>query len=288
MTRAEALLGLGNTQPSERWFLMAPRAGRREEIPLVSWTRRGKVWISPEMELKYAIEQGAVAASRCPDSCIICYQGDLEKLAREKLSARKIETLLGFDLYAFEHRGKEVGVIRSGIGAPMAALILERLIVRGLKRVVNAGIAGALQHEGFSPGDLVLCTKAVRNEGVSYHYQQPSRCVFADETLVRDLEHALEMRRIAYHKGPTISIDAPYRFTIKEALRLRREGVLTSDMEASAVFAVSRFRGVQAAALFIISDLLTEELEWNPQFHSKRITESFEVLLEVCAEALAK
>jgi uridine phosphorylase len=255
--------------------------------PIVSWTTKGKVWIDPKKELEYDIQQGA-PARRYPTSAIMCYQEPMISLAVNRFHARKTDRLLEADFYEFVHRGKRIGIIRSDVGAPTSALFLERIIVRGVKRVINAGIAGSLQYEGIHPGDLVLCTKAIRNEGTSYHYQRPSKYSYPSKSILKQIENVLRAEEIPYHKGPTISIDGPYQYTIKECLRLRREGVLTSDMEASAVFAIAKFREVKAGAIFTISDLATKDFEWDPQFHSKELTIGFGNLFKVCVEALAR
>jgi len=253
-------------------------------VPIVSWTTKGKVWIDPKRELE---RQGA-PLRRYTTSAIMCYQEDMIKLAIERLHARKVDGFLGSDFYEIVHKGKRIGIIRSGVGAPVAALILEQLIVRGVKRVISAGIAGSLQYEGIRPGDLVLCTRAVRNEGTSYHYQRPSKYSYPSKSISKLIESTLREDEIPYRKGPTISIDGPYQYTIKECMRLRKEGVLTSDMEASAVFAVAKFRKVKAASIFTISDLATKDFEWNPQFHSKKLKMGYRNLLKVCVEALAR
>jgi len=256
-------------------------------IPIISWTTKGRVWIDPKRELDYDIRQGS-PLKRYPTSAIMCYQGDMIKLAIGRFHARKVDGFLGSDFYEIVHKGKRIGIIRSGVGAPVAALILERLIVRGVKRVISAGIAGSLQYEGIRPGDLVLCTRAIRNEGTSYHYQRPSKYSYPSKSIIKRIECTLKDDGIPYHKGPTISIDGPYQYTIKECMRLRKEGVLTSDMEASAVFAVAKFRKVKAASIFTISDLATKDFEWNPQFHSKELKIGYRNLLRICVDALAR
>ena len=257
------------------------------KIPLTSWTTTGKVWIEPKRELEYSIQQGA-SVTKCSQSVIICYQRNLVNLAIEQFDARKIGSYIGCDYHDFVFEGKQIGIIQSGIGSPMATLILEGLIARGVKRIINAGTAGALQYKKILHGDLILCTKAIRNEGTSYHYRKPSKYSYPDEMLLKEIEDILRKEKIPYHKGPSITIDAPYQITVKEALRLRKEGVLTSEMEASAVFAVAKFRKISAAALFLVSDSATENFEWNPQFHSKQVISGFEKLLKVCVETLAR
>jgi len=256
------------------------------KIPITSWTTTGKVWIDPKKELEYDVQQGA-CVEKYSQSFILCYQRNLVDLAIEQFDARKIGSHLRCDYYEFVFKGEQIGIIQSGIGAPMAILILESLIARGIKRVINAGIAGTLQYKGILPGDLVLCTKAIRNEGTSYYYQKPSRYSYPDKLLLKAVEDALKKESVPYHKGPSITIDAPYQFTVEEATKLRKEGVLTSEMEASAVFAVADFRKISAAALFLVSDLATEDFEWNPQFHSREVQKGFVNMLKVCAESLA-
>lgn len=60
------------------------------------------------------------------------------------------------------------------------------------------------------------------------------------------------------------------------------EGVLTVEMEASAIFAVAKYRKVQAGAIFTISDYLAE-LEWKPKFHlaEKHLKKLFNVVKQI-------
>jgi nucleoside phosphorylase len=71
----------------------------------------------------------------------MCFQNDLVNLAVEQCHAKKADSLLGRIYYEFVFKGKRIGIIQSGIGAPVSALKLERLIVRGVERVLSAGIA---------------------------------------------------------------------------------------------------------------------------------------------------
>jgi uridine phosphorylase len=49
-------------------------------------------------------------------------------------------------------------------------------------------------------------------------------------------------------------MDAPYRETVEEVRYYQGEGVLTAEMEAAALFAVAKARGVELACAFVISD----------------------------------
>jgi uridine phosphorylase len=62
-----------------------------------------------------------------------------------------------------------VGVNCPGIGAPAAVAQLEVQAELGVERCVSIGTAGGFQADQ-EPGDAVLLTSAVRDEGTSYHY----------------------------------------------------------------------------------------------------------------------
>ena len=83
--------------------------------------------------------------------------------------------------------------------------------------------------------------------------------------------------------GTSWTTDAPYRETIKEIEHYKKEGVLTVDMEASAVFAVAQALNVDAGSIFTISDYLGER-ELKPYFHLT--DEHLQTLFKVAIETL--
>ena len=58
--------------------------------------------------------------------------------------------------------------------------------------------------------------------------------------------------------------------------------MLTVEMEAAAIFAVAKYRGVEAGAIFTVSDYLSEA-KWRPKFHltKEHLARIFEVAKEV-------
>jgi len=152
-----------------------------------------------------------------------------------------------------------------GFGAPCMALLVELLIAEGAKRFVVVGAAGTLT-ENLNIGDFVLCDRALRDEGLSFHYAPPAEYAYPDSQLQAGLEKQFKKRGHQYAVGPTWTTDALYRETKQEIEAYKNQGVLTVDMEASALFTLARFHGVQAAAIFAVSDHLHGE-EWHPSFH---------------------
>ena len=56
-------------------------------------------------------------------------------------------------------------------------------------------------------------------------------------------------------------------------------------MEAAALFAVAAVRGVEAAAAFVLSDLLGET-EWTPDFAAAHLDDQLQLLAQVGIDAI--
>jgi len=134
-------------------------------------------------------------------------------------------------------------------------------------------------------GDIVVCERAIRDEGTSHHYLPDEKYAFADSELTSDLCAAIERKGILFRKGTSWTTDAVYRETIEELQEYRREGVLTVEMEASALFAVGAFRGVNVSSVFAISDILTEE-GWNQGYHSEEKNDGLKQIFEIALETI--
>lgn len=156
----------------------------------------------------------------------------------------------------------------NGPGAPFAVIVLEELAALGVRRVVLVGMAGSLR-TALRAGSFVVCDRALRDEGTSHHYVGPGRYAYPSTRLTSALRAALERRGEPFASGPSWTTDAVYRETAAEVRRYRRRGILTVEMEASAVFTVAALLGVEAAALFVVSDHL-DEGGWEPRFHDIR------------------
>ena len=161
---------------------------------------------------------------------------------------------------------KKVLFTKSVIGAPASGTIIEEIIACGAKKILLIGSAGTLQDNEI--GSIVIPTKAIRDEGTSYHYLKPSKYSHPSKKLVKEIETILKEQIISYAKGATWTTDSIYRETIRKINKYRTEGVLTVEMESSAIFAIAKARKVQVASIFWISDQLGKK-KWKPHFYTK-------------------
>jgi uridine phosphorylase len=160
--------------------------------------------------------------------------------------------------YRLRHQGQSLLVVHPGVGAPLAAGFLEEILALGVHKVMVCGGCGVLTPE-IAAGHVVIITSAVRDEGTSYHYLPPAREVTADPRAVAALVGALEAHGVPYRLGKAWTTDAIYRETAGRRARRVAEGCLVVEMEAAALLAVARFRGIPLGQVVYGGDLVIPE-----------------------------
>jgi purine-nucleoside phosphorylase len=241
--------------------------------------------LSPEVMRAWRATRGMLP-ERVPPSVVLLYQNQLWDAVLRFEMTTPIGGL-GFygQVVTLDRTAGEVGVIGGfGIGAPVAAVILEDLIAIGVRRFLSIGTAGGLQLD-LAPGDIVLCTAAVRDEGVSHHYTDFDTPAEADAELTDRLERAINTAALPVRRGTTWTIDTPYRETVAEARHYQASGVQCVEMEAAALFTVARHRGAALGAAFCISDSLADA-EWSPLFDHPDLAHNLLALYGAAVDAL--
>ncbi len=204
---------------------------------------------------------------KLPGSAIVIYANSIEELFASKLDLERMkdleEAIVNYNtLSIYKSRKYDLIVIRLAIGAPLTAMIAEDIIRLGVKRLLIIGEAGGI-NQALSPGNIVLCTKAMRDTGTSEHYLGKGKYVNTDKWLTKSMKKALGKEGIEFVSGATWSIDAPYTETREEVENYSKAGIMTVEMESAGLFAVAMKRGVQASAVFIVSDVLRLDSGWS-------------------------
>ena len=242
--------------------------------------------VSPEKLAEHGMDSGAYAEVPPPQAAILCYH---RGLADRLLASRAHVKIPGFfgDTYLLDETDRTVALVADfGIGAPVAAVMLEDLVALGCRRVASIGTCGGMD-TSLAVGDLVLCSGAIRDEGTSYHYLPDGEPALPDPELTQRLADALADRGEGYRHGDAWTTDAPYRETADEVRRYIDDGVPVVEMEAAALFAVGQVRGAQVASLLVVSDVLnTLDGSWVPEFHGETVGDRLELAFDVALDAL--
>jgi uridine phosphorylase len=162
----------------------------------------------------------------------------------------------------FSREGRRFAFVFPGFGAPLAGLTLDEAVALGAERILFFGKAGSLDPETPRNG-WVIPTSAVRDEGTSFHYSPPERYSYPDAELTGLLESTFTTLSVPFRKGPVWTTDAPFRETPSQIARLKNEGCIAVDMEASALFAIGRHFGKRVAGFLVTHDTVTESA-WTP------------------------
>ena len=162
-------------------------------------------------------------------------------------------------------------VLYQSLAAPSVVLSLERLIVSGAKKITLLGFCGSL-NPMFKIMNVISISKAFSEEGTSKHYFSRKRTFYPSPALKNRIETVLSDSKLPFLTGSLISTDAPYRETKSWLEQKKKRGIDLVDMEGSAVFAIAKFYGIQAAALTIISDELWSGA-WKKEFRHSELEE---------------
>lgn len=200
-----------------------------------------------------------------PQHCVLCFFQDVINNLCQAGKAKGITNCrseIGLHpVYELDVQGRRLAVFHPGVGAPLAAGLLEEVIALGCRKFVACGGAGVLDKE-IAIGHFIVPTSAIRDEGTSYHYLPPSREVQASPVAIAAIEQVLKKHGYNYLIAKTWTTDAFYRETPAKVQLRKSEGCLTVEMEAAAFFAVAQFRGVPFAQILYGGDDVSSH-EWD-------------------------
>lgn len=225
--------------------------------------------VSAKQLLDYQKSIGRIPEGRSPERVVFCYQNSFMERVVATHQGRWSTGVFRRLYWLDDFPGYALG--NYGIGAPRAVHSMEMLIAWGVKDFISIGTAGAISAD-LNVGDLVGCDRAIRDEGTSHHYLPAGRYSYPTD--------GGEFSKKFQHVGTTWTLDAFFRHTKEEIAAYQNEGVLTVEMEASALFAVGQMRKVKVGAGFVISDILYEE-EWDPQFRQEPVEAGMDRLFQL-------
>lgn len=180
-------------------------------------------------------------------------------LQNNKLLAQNRE----FTSYSGSYKGLPITVTSTGIGCPSTAIAVEELINLGAKVLIRVGTCGGALKKEIKPGAIIIPTACIREEGTTREYIPYQFPAVADYTIVSALEQAAKKNTYRYAIGINRTHDAFYGQSrnIKAwgspftDLRMKTWDypVISSEMEASALFIIALMREVKAGAVLAVN-----------------------------------
>jgi len=222
---------------------------------------------------------------------IATFKAKVVEYAKEKYGAKvtcTYKTTNGVqEIYSFELNGRTYQLYCSGIGATMASIIMKEVsVVTGSHSFIFFGSCGVLNEEACR-GKIIVPTSSYRDEGISYHYMEPTDTVEVRNHL--KVEKILERNKIPFVAGPGWTTDGIYMETINKVNKHKQEGCLAVEMEVSGVEAVARYYDIDNYHLLFSADSLGSLEEWERVDFGEDSEvalqiEAFEVALKIAQE----
>lgn len=157
--------------------------------------------------------------------------------------------------------GEPLTIQSTGMGGPSCAIVVSELIALGARRLLRIGTCGGLSTE-LSLGRLVIATEAIGDDGtsVALNADFPVTGLRASNGTTRfaadaNLLDALRQAGGEASAGPIVSTDLFYDAEDRITGWIEA-GALAVEMEAATLLALAAKRGVQAACVLLVSNML--------------------------------
>lgn len=250
----------------------------KNEIPILEFDTEHAAVINPtheKLDLKL------------PKKCVFAFLGDyIDEYAR-KTETRKASEFVSstklYPIYITKYKGEEIVLCQAPVGAAPATQILDWLIGYGVREIISAGSCGAL--EKFPESTFLVPSKALRDEGTSYHYVSPSRFMEISERARKAIEKTVIEHGMKYQEIITWSTDGFFRET-KEMIAYRKsEGCSVVEMECSALAACAAFRCATWGMILYTADSLADVDKYDERNWGGN---AYEYALTLCLDAVIK
>ncbi|MBR6772290.1 MAG: nucleoside phosphorylase [Clostridia bacterium] len=188
-----------------------------------------------------------------------------------------------YPLYVCNRGGTDILICQAPVGAAAATQILDWLIGYGVREIISSGACGALAE--FEENVFLVPTRALRDEGTSYHYMPPSRFAEMNVSALQAIKEALYERGYPYREVTTWSTDGFYRETPYKVEYRKQEGCDVVEMECSALAACAAFRGAVWGCILYTADTLADVQNYDERNWGE---DSRAAALELCLDAVVK
>ena len=236
---------------------------------------------TPKIRLEYSKSQGNYPSFVPPKTLLIFFSSDQVDGVLKKYRCEKCDGCFKDVYFLSDYPG--VAFAKFDVAAPVNAIKLDLAIEWGVKKFITVGGACTFQ-KYLNNGDIVVCDKAIRNEGVSHHYLSPGKYVSSSGKIKDVLLKTLDTNGEPYRIGTIMTTDAIFRLTAQEVKHYQKEGVLCTDMVLAAQYAVaSTHDDVEMIGLYAIMSDSYANVKWErPPFpeRQKAYDKIFEIALQ--------
>lgn len=175
------------------------------------------------------------------------------RIANEWLTdAKPVMVQREFHSYTGTWEGVPVSVISTGVGSPGAAMVMQDLGKLGCDVIIRVGTAGSCV-EAVKPGDNVIGTAAVKDEGLTRNFVPEKYPAAANLDVTNALYEAACRDATDVHTGVVHTSDSFRSPALEKEIETAiYAGVLAFEMEAATVLTMAAIDRMRAGCIFSI------------------------------------
>ena len=191
----------------------------------------------------------------------------------------QVRGMLGF---TGTYRGKPVSVMGTGMGIPSISLYSYELIhFFDVKNLIRVGTCGAMQPD-MELYDVVIAQGASTDSNYLDQFGLPGQwAALSSYRLLEKAKRAADERGQRTHVGNVLSSDVFYSADADATGKWAKMGILAVEMEAAGLFANAAAAGVDALAIFTVSDQIVTDAKTTPEERQTAFTAMIEIALEL-------
>ncbi len=214
---------------------------------------------------------------------------------KEQMDNVKVMSKAAMDFYEGTLNGKEVVVVRSGIGKVNAAMCTQILVdTYEVEAVINTGIAGSLNAQ-IDIGDIVLSTDTLEHDMDAVAFGYPVGQIPRMDTLSFEADEKLRalakkvcgevVPEVSVFEGRVVSGDQFVSDKGKKDWLVENFDGYCTEMEGAAIAHAAYLNGIPFLIIRAISDKADDSASMDyPTFEAQAIEHSVKLLLAMCEQ----
>ena len=214
---------------------------------------------------------------------------------KEQMENVKVMSKAAMDFYEGTLSGKDVVVVRSGIGKVNAAMCTQILVDNyQVDAVVNTGIAGSLNAD-INIGDIVLSVDTIEHDMDAVAFGYPLGQIPRLDTLSFKADEKLRalakkvcqevVPEVSVFEGRVVSGDQFISDKKKKDWLVENFDGYCTEMEGAAIAHAAYLNGIPYLVIRAISDKADDSASMDyPTFEAQAIEHSVKLLLEFCKQ----
>ncbi len=215
---------------------------------------------------------------------------------KEKLENVEIITKAGMEFNKGSFDGKDVVIVRSGIGKVNAGICTQILVdLFNVSAIINTGIAGSLKKE-INIGDIVISTDALQHDvdATNFGYelgfipQMKVKSFEADAKMISLAKECCEsvLPEIGVFEGRVVSGDQFIADKSKKEYITSNFGGYCTEMEGAAIAQAAYLNNIPFVVIRAISDKADDSASMDyPTFEAMAVENSVKLLSEFIGKA---